>query len=201
MMGRILTALVAIAAIIVLGLYFYFSGGPPAKAPEKPKESAAKSQTTPAPQEKAGEKPGPGPSGAPGATPAPGAKAGAPSAPAPLEKSKLLTPQPIPPQEQPATKPETEPGAPKATELPPLEPKEQYGLLAGRYRKYRSAAKKMAKLKKRDQPAFIRKDKGRYQVWVGPFPTKEGAEAAARLLKKKGKFRTKLQKIIIPVPK
>jgi hypothetical protein len=193
MAKRVLGALILVAAIIVLGLYLFYSGSPPLKGPEKPKEPAAKTQITPEPKEKAGEKT------APAAAPAP-APAPAPS-PAPQEKPQLLTPQPIPPPEKPATKPEAAPGAPKTTELPPLEPKEEYGLLAGSYRGYPSAAKKMEQLKKKGQPAFIRKDKGRYQVWVGPFPTQEGAAAAAKVLKGKRKKSPKVQKILIPVPK
>jgi cell division protein FtsN len=193
MSKKVLVALGLVAAIIILGLYFFYSWSPPLKTPEQPKEPAAKSQPAPEPKEKPGAAPATAPTPGPAPAPAP--------APAPQEKPQLLSPQPIPPLEKPATKPEAAPGAPKEAELPPLEPKEEYGLLAGSYRKYPDAAKKMEQLKKQDQPAFIRKDKGRYQVWVGPFPAEKEAAAAAKALKGKQKIPPKIQKILIPVPK
>ena len=199
---KFLVALGLIAAIIIfLVLYLFYAGGPPFKAPGKPQAPAAKSQPAPEPAAKPAPSPAavPAPATAPTTTPAP-APAPTPS-PAPPEKPQLLTPQPMPPLEKPVTKPEAAPPAPPKTELAPLEPKEEYGLLAGSYRGYASAAKKMEQLKKQGQPAFIRKDKGRYQVWVGPFPTSQEAEAAAKSIKGKMKISPKIQKIMIPVPK
>ena len=202
MTKNVLVALGLVAAIILAALYFFYAGGPPLKSREKPKPPEVKTQAAPEPQEKPGEKPAPAPTPAPVPTPAPapGPVPGAAPAPtaAPQAQPQLLTPQPIPPPEKPVTKPEA---APPETELPPLEPKEEFGLLAGSYGKYPDAAKKMEQLKKKGQPAFIRKDKGRYQVWVGPFPTEKEAGAAAIALKGKRKSPPKIQKILIPVPK
>ncbi len=183
MTKKVLIALGLVAAIIILVvLYYFYSGGPPSPGPEKPKEPAVKTQAAPEPKEKP----------APAPTPAPAP----PPSPAPQEQ-----PQPVPPPGKPLTKPEAAPRAPKEAVLPPLEPKEEYGLLAGSYRKYTDANKMMEKLKKQGQPAFIRRDKGRYQVWVGPFPTPKEAEAAAKSLKGKVKIPSKIHKLVIPVPK
>jgi cell division septation protein DedD len=203
MTKKVLVALGLVAAVILLGLYFFFSGGPPFKSLEKPKPPEVKTQAAPEPGEKPGEKPAPTPSAAPPTAPSPApAPVPAPApTPSPQAQPQLLTPQPIPPPEKPVTKPGAAPGAPKETGLPPLEPKEEYGLLAGSYRKYADAAKKMEQLKKQGQPAFIRKDKGMYQVWVGPFPAKKEAAAAAKALKGKRKSPPQIQKILIPVPK
>jgi cell division protein FtsN len=127
-----------------------------------------------------------------------------PAAPEPEKPGEKPAPAPTPapaPPEKPVTKPEPAPPAPKEAKLPPLEPKEGYGLLAGSYRKYPDAAKMMEKLKKEGQPAVIRKEKGRYQVWVGPFSTPQEAEAAAKALKGKVKIPSKIHKLVIPVPK
>jgi cell division septation protein DedD len=106
----------------------------------------------------------------------------------------------VTPPEKPVTKPEAAPPAIPET-LPPLEPKKESGLLAGSYQNYASAAKMMEKLKKQGQPAFIRRDKGKYQVWVGPFSTPEEAQAAAKALKGKVKIPGKIHQIETPVPK
>jgi len=170
---NILVALGLVVVIILGGLYFFFSGGPPSKAPEKPQESAVKPPAAPEPKEKPAEKP-------------------APPAPAPT---------PAAPPEKPVTKPEPVPATPKEAALPPLEPKEGFGLLAGSYRKYADAAKMMEKLKKEGQPAVIRKEKGKYQVWVGPFSSSKEAGAAAKALKGKVKIPRKIHKVVTPVPK
>lgn len=193
MTKNVLVALGLVAAIILAALYFFFSGGPPFKDLEKPKTPEVISPAVPEP-EKPGEKPTPAPPPAPSPAPAP-----VPSpAPAPQEPPQ---PQPVPPTEKPVTKPEAAPPATKEAELPPLQPKEEYGLLAGSYRKYPDAAKMMEKLKKEGQPAVIRKEKGRYQVWVGPFSTPQETAAAAKALKGKVKIPSKIHKLVIPVPK
>lgn len=190
---------VMVAIIIFLVFSLYFSGDYPFTGPGLPKKPTVKTQATPEPKEK------PAPTTAPAPTPAPKpAQAPAPKpAPAPATQAPP-TPPPAPPAappEKPLTKPEaTAPGPPK-TELPPLQPTEEYGLLVGRYRSYRSAGKKMEKLKKKDLPAFIRRDKGRYQVWVGPFATRQEARKAAKTIKAKRRRPPRIQKITIPIPK
>jgi len=59
----------------------------------------------------------------------------------------------------------------------------------------------LEKLKKQGQEAFIRRDRGKYQVWVGPFPTQKEAEAAAKSIKQKMKISLKIGKLVTPVPK
>ncbi|MDD2902604.1 MAG: SPOR domain-containing protein, partial [Syntrophales bacterium] len=131
------------------------------------------------------------PTPAPTPPPAPAAKAPPPPPPTP----------PAAPPDKPVTKPGApEPGPPK-NGLQPLQPKEEHGLLVGRYRSYSSAGKKMEQLKKKGLPAFIRRDKGRYQVWVGPFATSQEARKAAKIIKGKKRRAPKIQKITIPVPK
>lgn len=192
MTKNILVALGLAAAIIIAALYFFYWEGPPAKAPEKPKPPEVTSQVPPAPEEKPGEKPAPAPATAPAPTPAP--------TPAPEAKPQPLPGQPPAPPEKPAAKPEPAPPAVKEA-LPPLEPKKGSGLLAGSYKNYASAAKMMEKLKKQGQPAFIRKENDKYQVWVGPFSTPEEAQAAAQALKGKVKIPAKVHEIETPVPK
>jgi cell division septation protein DedD len=128
---------------------------------------------------------------------------------APKEKAPPAAPvqpqAPLPeragPTEKPA--PPAEPGlkAPPEAVLPPLKPEEKYGLLVKSYKKYADAAKMMEKLQKQGQPAFIRREKGKYQVWAGPFATQKEAEKAGKELKAKLKIAPKIQKIVEPVPK
>ncbi|MBI4795785.1 MAG: SPOR domain-containing protein [Deltaproteobacteria bacterium] len=181
MTKKVLVALGFVAAIIILLVfYFFYSGAPPFKGMEKPKTPEVKSQAAPEVKEKP--------------TPAPAL----PPSPAPPEKPQ---PQPGAPPEKSLTKPEAASPAPEKTLLPPLEPKKESGLLAGSYRRYADAAKMMEKLKKQGQPAFIRREKGKYQVWVGPFSTPEEAQAAAKALKGKAKIPSKIHQIETPVPK
>ena len=49
--------------------------------------------------------------------------------------------------------------------------------MVGSYRGYHSASKRLEQMKKQGHEAFIRRHKGRYQVWVGPFATRKEAEA------------------------
>ena len=91
--------------------------------------------------------------------------------------------------------------APKEPELPALQPKKEYGLLAGSYRKYAGANKLLEKIKKQGQEAFIRRHREKYQVWVGPFATPKEAEAAAKALNKKIKIPSKIHQLVTPVPK
>lgn len=128
-------------------------------------------------------------------TPAPPASAPAASA----------TPSPAPPAPAPpaSAPPAVEPAPPEQIPAPqtPLEPKEEHGLLAGRYRSYGSANKIMEKIKKQDIPAFIRKKGKYYELWAGPFSTPEEAEQARKTLKKTLKISPKKRKLEIPVPK
>jgi len=146
--------------------------------------------------EKPGEKPAAKPES--GTTPSP---APAPAPAPPAQKPEPLPGQPATPPEKPEAKPEAAPPAAQEPPLPPLEPKKESGLLAGTFKTYGSAAKMMEKLKKQGQPAFIRKDKGKYQVWVGPFATPEEAQKAAKALKGKVKIPSKIHEIETPVPK
>lgn len=193
MTNRGLVGLLLVAAIIILFLvlYLFYPRALPQLGPEKPKEPAVKTQATLEPKEKPGEQPAPTP--APSPAPAP--------APAPQEQPQATPPPPGAPPEKPVTKPEPTPPAPKETELAPLQPKEEYGLLAGSYRSYTSASKMMEKLKKQEQEVVIRRHRGKYQVWVGPFPTRKEAEEAAKSIKTKSKISLKIEKIVTPVPK
>ena len=174
---KVLVLLGLIAAIIILLVFhFFFSGSPTSKGPGQPQEPAKKSVTAPESKEK------PGPT--------------APAAPAPQAQ-----PQPTPPPEKPVTKPEPAPPTPPETALPPLEPKEAYGVLAGSYRNYVDALKLLEKLQKQGKEVFIRRDKDKYQVWVGPFHTSKEAAETAKSLQGKTKISPKIEKIIIPVPK
>lgn len=169
----------AILIILLVVLYYLSSGGPWKIGPT--------AVTTPGP---------------PGAT-AP-AKPEPPAAPAATQPA---------PHEPPAALP-TEPGGPpkglapgpepKVTVLPPQEGKEKYGILAGSYKKYRDAAKLLARLKKEEKPAFIQRDPrnlSRYQVWLGPFSSQSEAEDAAKSLKAVLKKPLKIEPIENPVPK
>lgn len=191
MTKNILVALGLVVVIILGGLYFFFSGGPPLKGPEKPATPEVKPPAVSEPLEKPAEKPAP----APLPTPAP------PPTPTPLEPGPPLPTPPRPPVEKPVTKPEPAPPGPKESALPPLEPKEGFGLLAGSYRKYEDASKMLEKLKKEGQPGIIRKEKGKYEVWVGPFSSPKEADAAAKALKGKVKIPAKIHKMETPVPK
>ncbi|MFW6122751.1 MAG: SPOR domain-containing protein, partial [Thermodesulfobacteriota bacterium] len=96
--------------------------------------------------------------------------------------------------------PEAQAAEPETASLGPLEPREEHGLLAGRYRGFTSAKKRMEKIKAQDLPAFVR-SKGRfYEVWAGPFATTEEAQQARKSLNAV-KISAKMGKLTIPVPK
>lgn len=151
---------------------------------------------------------------APKTGPSPVTAPGAPSATAPVkpETASALPTQPAP-QEQPAG-PGIEPaGPPKAavpspepqiTVLPPLEPSQHYGILAGSYGKYGDAASMLARLKKQGKPAFVQRDPrnlNRYQVWLGPFSSQDEAREAGKSLQASLKKPLKIEPIENPVPK
>jgi cell division septation protein DedD len=187
---NILVALGLVVVVILGGFYFFFSGSPPLKGPEKLAAPEVKPPAVSEPLEKVAEMPAPAPASTPAAPPTPAPQDSAPPLPAP----------PRPPGEKPVAKPEPAP-APQETALPPLEPQEGFGLLAGSYRKYEDASNMLEKLKKEGQPGIIRKEKGKYQVWVGPFSSTKEADAAAKALKGKVKISSKVYKMVTPVPK
>jgi cell division septation protein DedD len=127
-----------------------------------------------------------------------------PTAPTPAVKPP---PPPAPEAAAPkevAPSPEVSPPAPKVTIFPPEKEKEHYGILVGRYRKYRSAAKMLERLKKKEIPGFIRRDARQrrpYEVWAGPFPEPGEAAAAQKSLRAMLKKSLKIEKIQVPVPK
>mgnify|MGYP005843547445 FL=1 len=118
------------------------------------------------------------------------------------------SPEKAPPQVESGARPYAGP-APKPTGPPPegkvapqasLEPTEEHGLLAGRYRSFESAKKRLEKIKEQGLPAFIRKKGEYYEVWAGPFARPEEAEKAQKTLKAM-RISAKKEKLIIPVPK
>lgn len=167
-----------IIALIVL--YFFYPGGAPRVGPGKPEKPEIK---YPSPELK-------------DKTPPAG-----PMAPAPQEQAKLPLPEKVSPPEKSSTKPELSPAIPGEEALPKMQPEEKYGLLIKSYKKYWDAGKMMQKLQEHKQPAFIRRDKGKYEVWVGPFSTHQEAEVAGKSLRAKFKLSPKVQKLLIPVPK
>lgn len=151
---------------------------------------------------------------APKTGPSPVTAPGAPSATAPpKQKTPAAIPtQPIP-QEPPAA-PGIEPAGPpkgvapspepQVTVLPPLEPSQHYGILAGNYEKYGDAASMLARLKKLGKPAFVQRDPrdlNRYQVWLGPFSSQDEAREAEKSLRATLKKPLKIEPIENPVPK
>ncbi|MBM4275643.1 MAG: SPOR domain-containing protein [Deltaproteobacteria bacterium] len=164
------------AVIIALAIiYFYYPGSAPQVGPGKPEKPEVMEPKEKVPPRE-------------------------PAAPAP-QQPKLPLPERVGPSEKPSPPPEPSLKAPPETVLPPLEPQEKYGLLIRSYTNYADAAKMMEKLQKQGHQAFIRQEKGKYQVWVGPFATQKEAEAAKKSLKAKLKIAAKIQKVVEPVPK
>jgi cell division septation protein DedD len=118
-------------------------------------------------------------------------------------------PEPVPPASGPAVPPALSPVPPpgpspaekKMAPLAPLEPKEEQGLLAGKFRRYADAKRLLAKIQKQKIPAFIRKEGENYQVWAGPFKTPQEAERAKKTLKTTSKISSQMEKYEEPVPK
>jgi cell division septation protein DedD len=175
---NVISGLAIGAALILLlaGLYYFFAGTAP--------------------------KTGPNPVTAPGA----------PTAPAKPEISAIVPAQPSP--KEPPAVPGIEPAGPpkgaapspepQVTVLPPLEPSQHYGILAGNYGKYGDAASMVAKLKKQGKPAFVQRDPrdlNRYQVWLGPFSSQDEAREAEKSLRATLKKPLKIEPIENPVPK
>jgi cell division septation protein DedD len=147
--------------------------------------------------------------------PSPVTAPGAPTATAPVKPEPLAAAptQPAPKEQQPAA-PGIEPAGPpkgaspgqepQVTVLPPQEPSQHYGILAGSYGKYRDAARMLDKLKKQGQPAFVQRDPrdlNRYQVWLGPFSSQKEAQEAEKSLQATLKKPLKIEPIENPVPK
>jgi cell division septation protein DedD len=114
-------------------------------------------------------------------------------------------PGPVLPAEPAGPPKELAPGGePKVTVLPPQAGQEKFGILAGTFKKYRDAARLLAKVKKEGQPAFVQRDPRnikRFQVWLGPFGSQSEAEEAAKTLKNILKKPAKIEAIENPVPK
>ena len=113
--------------------------------------------------------------------------------------------EPAPPTSGPAAPTALTPAFPSADKatasLPPLEAKEEPGLLAGKFRRFPDAKRLLAKIQKQKLPAFIRKEGNRYQVWVGPFATPEEAEKANKNLRTALKISPRPEQFEVPVPK
>lgn len=148
--------------------------------------------------------------GPPGQTPVAGSPA--PQAPQPpgVPAPQLpVTPEPTPPVPGPAAPPAvvpvptpTQPPTEMTTSpSPPLEPKKEHALLAGRSSNYKDAKRLLEKIQKRQMPAVIRKEGKYYQVWAGPFPTPQEAERARKRLRAALKISPKTGKLEIPVAK
>jgi cell division septation protein DedD len=182
LVGGLLIGVLLVIILVVL-LVFYMGGPPPT---------------------------GPGPVTAPGPTPAPAPAVKPPAAPPAPEAAAPKGPPATLPSEQKVLpkevvpSPEVRPPAPKVTVFPPEKEKEHYAILVRRYRKYRSAAKRLERLKKKEIPGFIRREARQrrpYEVWAGPFPDRREAEAAKKSLRAMFKKTLKVEKIEIPVPK
>jgi hypothetical protein len=139
--------------------------------------------------------------------PATGPKPGAPNAQPPVSS------QPTPPISGPAAPPAVvpvptpPPTAPppqvekKIAPLPTLEPKKEPALVAGKFRHYKDAQRRLDKIKKKHLPGFIRKEGKYYQVWVGPFKTPQQTERAGKSLRTTLKLSPQKREYEVPVPK
>lgn len=172
-------------------LYALFSNDKDSRAPSPGPSDKPQVAVQPAPE----------PSQPPG-IPAPG-----PAVPSQPQGSGSLEPRPplsesaLPPAVATVPTPTPPQAEQKITAQAPLEPKQEHGLLAGRYRSYQSAQKLLEKIKQKDIPALIRKKGKYYEVWAGPFPTVEEAEQAKKSLKVTLKISPKKGTLEIPVPK
>jgi cell division septation protein DedD len=173
-----------IIALLLLVYFLYYRGGPRPTAPVP------------------GAGPGPTAAGPPAVKPP--AAVPAPQEVAPQKPGAALLPG------QGAPAPGVAPGAevtapgPKVTVLPPQQAQEQYGVLAGKYKKYRSASRLLARLKKHGIPGFIKRKEpghGPYEVWAGPFATLPEAETAEKSIRAMLKRTPEIHKVVTPVPK
>jgi hypothetical protein len=185
-----LVALVGLLIIIVLLLWRIHSGISPHPSP------GVGTATAPAPV----------PPVAPAVTPTP---TPAPSAPAPVVPPApgAKVPPAAPLTNKPGSLKGTAPGgevsqpAPNIITFPPSKPEPQYGFLKNTYRRYRDADRMVNHLRKQGKTAFMRRKNGRFQVWVGPFASREEAEAAAKSLLGPHHKMPKIERIETPIPK
>lgn len=171
----------AVLIILLAVLYAFYPGSAPEIAPGKAKTPTTESPSSTSALGKPGSR---GPGG--------------PISPEP--PAPPITPPAVPPVV--SRQPEVSP-PPPATSLPPLEPTEEYGLLVKSYPQYQDAEKMLTQLRKQGKSVFIKRDDRRqvYEVWVGPFPSRDQAKMEAKSLQSKLKISVKLQQITIPVPK
>jgi cell division protein FtsN len=165
--------------ILLLAVLYYLSTG------NAPKTASSPVTTPGAPTATATAKPGPGPA--------------APTQPTAQEPPAAPGIELPGPPKGAAAGPE-----PQVTVLPPLEPSQHYGILAGSYGKYPDADRMLARLKNLGKPAFVQrdpKDLNRYQVWLGPFSSQEEAQEAEKSLQAILKKPLKIEAIENPVPK
>lgn len=151
---------------------------------------------------------------APKTGPSPVTAPGAPTAAAPVKAEPRAAAPAQPSPKEPPAAPGIEPAGPpkgagpspepQVTVLPPLEPSQHYGILAGSYGKYPDAVRLLDRLKKQGKPAFVQRDPrnlNRYQVWLGPFSSQEEAQKAKKSLHATLKKPLKIEPIENPVPK
>jgi cell division protein FtsN len=170
-------------AIAILVAYHFLSpqGFVKTPSPSPPEQTQVAVQPTPDVTKKS-EAPGPQPPTVPEPTP-PASGPTAPPAVVPVP-----TPEPPPVEKQIAPS-------------PPLEPKKEHGLVVGKFRRYKDAQRLLDKIKKKNLPAFIRKEGRYYKVWAGPFTTPQEAEHARKSLRTALKISPQKRDFEVPVPK
>jgi cell division septation protein DedD len=132
-----------------------------------------------------------------------------PSAPSPKEivpPAPITAPpaEPVGPVKEAAPGPALTPPATPGTVSPLKELKDQYGLLVRRYRNYRAAGKMLARMKKKGIPGFIRREEGKthsYEVWAGPYASREEARAAEKSLRVLTRRTPKIKSLPPVIPK
>jgi cell division septation protein DedD len=171
-------AILAVLIIVAVLLWRHYLTGPAAVGPAAP-VTTSKPAVAPPPA-------------------APEPKPPVPQAPPAAVPSKPESPQGLAPLQEPTT-PES-----KITLPPPQKMEEHFGILVGTYRRYRDAAKMLARLKRQGKPAFVQRDPRdmtRFQVWLGPFASQDKARAAEKEMRALLKKPLKIEQIENPVPK
>ncbi len=118
------------------------------------------------------------------------------SPPQPQEAAPAIPAPAAPPVVSPGPFPEKTTAA-----LPALEPTQEPGLLAGKFRRYKDARGLLARIQRQQVPAFIRKEGNRYGVWAGPFATNQEMEQARKKLKMALRIAPQVGTCEMPVPK
>jgi cell division septation protein DedD len=121
-----------------------------------------------------------------------------PQGPPAAATSKPESPQSLAPLQEPS------PTEPQVTIPPPPMLKEHFGILVGTYKRYRDAAKMLGILKRQGNPAFVQRDPrdmSRFQVWLGPFSSRDKAQAAEKEMHALLKKPLKIEQIENPGPK